>query len=122
MSGEFRWLKGGGRFPSRGVRQGPVLMAPPRSCSEHAIDRFIERWSGARLDDPLARQFAQQTLEQLCQHATHVEDCPGDLDGEGQSIWDLSGLSEPVRVAVTRDGEIRTVFERGAHLRGEVTS
>lgn len=93
------------------------MMARPRTCSQHAIDRFIERWSGAQLDDAEARKFARLTLERLCQSATHVEDCSGDLDGEGQSIWDLCGLSEPIRVAVTRDGEIRTVFERGAHQR-----
>lgn len=92
-------------------------MPPPKTCDEHAIDRFIERWTGACLTDADARRFAQLTLERLCENATHVEDCPGDLDGVGQSIWDLRGLDEPVRVAVTPNGVIRTVFVRGAYLR-----
>ncbi len=94
-----------------------MTMAPPRSCDPHAIDRFIERWTGAQPDDASARCFAEMILKRLCARATHVEDCPGDLGGEGQSIWDLHGLDAPVRVAVTRAGVIRTVFARGAHLK-----
>jgi hypothetical protein len=92
-------------------------MAPPKTCDEHAVDRFIERWTSAEVSLAPARQFAQLLLEALCKSASHVEDCPGDRDGEGQSIWDLHGLEQPVRVAVTSDGVIRTVFKKGAHLR-----
>jgi hypothetical protein len=90
-------------------------MTPPKTCSDHAITRFIERWTHAEVDYAPARQFAKLTLERLCLRAVHVEDCLNDLGGEGQSIWDLHGLEVPVRVAVTSDGVIRTVFERGAH-------
>lgn len=90
-------------------------MPRPRSFDAHAIDRFLERWyPDEHVDDPEARKRAAWMLTRLCENAVHVEDCPGDLGGEGQSIWDLRGIDEPVRVAVDRRGVVRTVFERAA--------
>ena len=95
------------------------MLIRPRTCGQHAIGRFIERWlDKALVDDGPTRHIAEGILLRLCANATHVEDCPNDLDGDGQSIWDLGGLDVPVRVAVTRVGTIRTVFKRGAHLWG----
>ena len=81
----------------------------PISISEHAVDRLIERHL------PQLRDYwseANRVLHELRCRAELVENCPSDLDGQGQSIWRArrEGSVAWVLLVVDHKGEIKTVL------------
>ncbi len=83
------------------------LIAPSR-YTEHALERFIERWGPMR-DPAEALRIAVAT------RATHVENVPN----EQQSIWGFVVLDGPRRgdtalIVVSADGTVRTVLPSGS--------
>ncbi len=80
-------------------------MKAPTSFTEHALDRYIERWCPGT-----KRHEARQVLRFIAVvAAVHVEDLPD----EGQEIWRGPGAFREV-LMVVRDGEVTTVLPKGA--------
>lgn len=93
----------------------PIRLPRPTSVSDHAIDRFMERWGSTTIEPPCIREKYSAVLHEIIlARASRVEDIPR----ERQSIWRYDGkLFEHERVelllVVTASGCVSTVLPPG---------
>jgi hypothetical protein len=90
----------------------------PTKISDHAIDRYIERWRHADCTpeqierakaDRYTRAICEGMLKVLARHARHA----ADEDGNDQSFWWMGEMLATVDGA----GVVRTIHPKGTVLR-----
>lgn len=84
----------------------PENVLPGHIPSDHAVDRYRERWAPGLKDDD-----AYDALVRLIKAAVFVE----YLADEAQSIWATETIAgDTVRMVVDSTGVVRTVLPKGA--------
>lgn len=90
-------------------------MSAPVAYTQHALDRFLERWLPNLSRTSQELKFAKSAFQRIVSvNATHVENVPG----EGQSIWAFYMQYGPYQgyaglLVVDRDGLVRTTLPPG---------